>query len=84
MCLFFHQRNGILIGTVYKEDYHDREYEALEQKQVGLGEIGAAAVLPTKISQTEKDDLYKVNGFNARLSDEIALNRSLKDIRHHK
>lgn len=48
-----------------------------------LGEQGAGATLPADLEK-EKDEFYKVNGFNARLSDEIALNRSLKDIRHPK
>ena len=67
-----------------KTDYHDLAYEDRESRQTGLGELGAAAVLPSRIPTAEKDDLYKVNGFNARLSDEIALNRSLNDIRHPK
>ncbi|MPC84465.1 putative polypeptide N-acetylgalactosaminyltransferase 10 [Portunus trituberculatus] len=45
--------------------------------------MGVAANLPAGLDK-EKDNLYKVNGFNARLSDNIALNRSLKDIRHPK
>ncbi|XP_018018147.1 N-acetylgalactosaminyltransferase 6 [Hyalella azteca] len=75
---------GILLGHVLKHDYHDREYETRELLQTGLGELGAAAFLPSRVTEQEKDELYKVNGFNARLSDEIALNRSLKDIRHPK
>ena len=67
-----------------KADYHDHEYEELERQQTGLGELGAAALLPSRIPVNEKDEFYKVNGFNARLSDEIALNRSLTDIRHPK
>jgi len=37
------------------------------------------------LSQEEekmKNDLYKVNGFNAFASDKISLQRALKDIRH--
>ncbi|XP_050689081.1 N-acetylgalactosaminyltransferase 6-like isoform X2 [Eriocheir sinensis] len=73
----------VLVDGVKKRDYHDYEYLKKEQKQTGTGEVGAAASLPSGLEK-EKDELYKVNGFNARLSDEIALNRSLKDIRHPK
>lgn len=52
-----------------------------EALQVGPGEGGLPIALPENL-QEEKEKLYKVNGFNARLSDEIALNRSLKDNRH--
>lgn len=48
-----------------------------------VGEKGEPAILPPGL-QKEYDALYKVNGFNGRLSDEIALNRSIKDIRHPK
>lgn len=64
-----------------KIDWHMYEYMKIEQKQVGLGEGGK----PAKLSDSEKDAqdaLYKQNGFNALLSDKIALNRSLPDIRH--
>jgi len=32
--------------------------------------------------EKKKDELYKVNGFNAFVSDKISLDRSLIDIRH--
>ena len=32
--------------------------------------------------EKKKDELYKVNGFNAYVSDKISLDRSLNDIRH--
>ncbi|XP_063599413.1 N-acetylgalactosaminyltransferase 6-like [Penaeus indicus] len=73
----------VLVDGVRKKNYHDYNYMKLETQQRGLGEQGAGATLPAGLEK-EKDEFYKVNGFNARLSDEIALNRSLKDIRHPK
>lgn len=73
----------VVVQGERKKDYHDQDYLRAESKQKGPGEMGVAASLPASLDR-EKDDLYKVNGFNARLSDEIGLNRSLKDIRHPK
>lgn len=47
----------------------------------GPGEQGQAYIL-SALEETQKDALYKVNGFNAFASDKIALDRSLPDIRH--
>ena len=47
----------------------------------GPGEQGAAVILSAE-EEKKKDDLYKVNGFNAYASDKISLDRALKDIRH--
>lgn len=48
----------------------------------GNGEHGISATVPPKTTAEEKEKLYKVNGFNALLSDHISLNRSVPDIRH--
>ncbi|XP_054721610.1 putative polypeptide N-acetylgalactosaminyltransferase 10 [Uloborus diversus] len=48
---------------------------------IGPGEHGTAFSLPPGLDRT-KDELYKSNGFNALVSDFIALNRTLPDIRH--
>ena len=48
---------------------------------VGPGEQGSAVILSAE-EEKKKDDLYKVNGFNAYVSDKISLDRSLQDIRH--
>lgn len=62
-------------------DWHDLEKIQQESKRKGTGEQGIAASLsPSKDNLKEK--LYSVNGFNGALSDEIALNRSIPDIRH--
>ena len=47
----------------------------------GPGEQGSAVILSAE-EEKKKDALYKVNGFNAYVSDKISLDRSLKDIRH--
>lgn len=47
----------------------------------GPGEQGSAYIL-TQDEEKQKDELYRVNGFNAFASDKISLQRSLKDIRH--
>ncbi|KAI4462457.1 n-acetylgalactosaminyltransferase [Holotrichia oblita] len=50
-------------------------------KRSGIGEQGQPAHL-TASDSDKYDDLYKVNGFNAALSDKIALDRALPDIRN--
>lgn len=64
-----------------KKDWHNYSLIAEESKRQGPGEHGAAFYLPPG-KEKLKDELYKVNGFNALVSDYIALNRSLSDIRH--
>ncbi|KAK7872573.1 hypothetical protein R5R35_013799 [Gryllus longicercus] len=53
----------------------------LDAARRGPGEQGKPAFLDDKDAQ-QKESLYKVNGFNALLSDRIALDRALPDIRH--
>ncbi|KAJ8725219.1 hypothetical protein PYW07_016177 [Mythimna separata] len=62
-------------------DWHDYKQIEDERKRVGIGEQGKPATLPPTDADLEKE-LYSVNGFNGALSDKIALNRSLPDIRH--
>lgn len=64
-----------------KIDWHDLHKIQLESKRKGTGEQGVAASLPPSLNDLKKK-LYDVNGFNGALSDEIALNRSIPDIRH--
>lgn len=81
-----------------KIDWHDYEAMARDAKRTGkkLGFIIRAFLLkfslgigehgkPANISPAELpeyDKLYKVNGFNAALSDKIAVDRAVPDIRH--
>lgn len=64
-----------------KIDYHDYKFIAMEKARIGIGEQGEPAHLSGHNSQEERD-LFDANGFNALLSDQISLNRSVKDIRH--
>ncbi|XP_072941507.1 N-acetylgalactosaminyltransferase 6-like [Epargyreus clarus] len=67
--------------SLKKIDWHNYQQIQEEMKRVGIGEHGE----PAHLSSAEKDleeKLYAVNGFNGALSDKIALNRSLPDIRH--
>ncbi|KAJ1521517.1 hypothetical protein ONE63_003180 [Megalurothrips usitatus] len=63
-------------------DWHDYKQIYAEKRRRGKGEQGAQAFLSSSYDTQKKSKLYNTNGFNALLSDEIALNRSVKDIRH--
>ncbi|XP_063635740.1 N-acetylgalactosaminyltransferase 6-like isoform X2 [Cydia splendana] len=64
-----------------KIDWHNYIQIEQDEKRTGTGEQGMAASLPSSFASLE-ERLYAVNGFNGALSDRIALNRSLRDIRH--
>ncbi|XP_063892791.1 N-acetylgalactosaminyltransferase 6 isoform X1 [Helicoverpa armigera] len=79
----FQQDRDIFVpATLKKIDWHDYVLIQHERKRVGIGEQGLPAHLPKSESKKESE-LYAVNGFNGALSDQIPLNRSLPDIRHH-
>lgn len=80
--MYFINTDEIKAQKGYK-DWNNYAWLEAESRQVGPGEQGQAYYLPDKF-RSKKDQLYKVNGFNARASDDIALNRSLQDIRHPK
>lgn len=62
-------------------DWNDYKYIEYEQKRTGIGEHGRPAHIPAA-EEAERKALFAQNGFNALLSDKIALNRSIADIRH--
>lgn len=64
-----------------KIDWHNHKLIADEGKRKGKGEQGKPSQL-SPMRTMHKEKLYQVNGFNAALSDEISLNRSIPDIRH--
>uniref|UniRef100_F1KY00 Polypeptide N-acetylgalactosaminyltransferase n=1 Tax=Ascaris suum TaxID=6253 RepID=F1KY00_ASCSU len=69
--------------SLAKKDWHD--YAAMEndKRRVGPGEGGKPVAIPTDPEIKKKqEELYRVNGYDAFVSDLIPLNRSVKDIRH--
>lgn len=64
-----------------KIDWHDYKFIDMENARHGIGEHGEPAFLSTDL-EDERRKLFDQNGFNGLLSDKIALNRSVKDIRH--
>lgn len=78
--LLFKLQSKISPKTVERIDWHDWELMKQDERRSGLGEHGAAAYLnsspPKKIQ-----DIIDTVGYNAYLSDKIALNRSIKDLR---
>lgn len=64
-----------------RKDWHDYEYIEKERQRVGLGENGTA-VSDSEFDQAEVKRQLGLGGFNAVVSDHIALNRSVPDIRH--
>lgn len=83
----FHPRQGAFFmgseknAKQIKIDWHDYKLIEAEKLRVGIGEHGVPAFLPQGLDN-ERKQLFDQNGFNALLSDRIALNRSVKDIRH--
>jgi polypeptide N-acetylgalactosaminyltransferase len=74
-------QKAVAVADHIKIDWHDHKLIEAEAKQKGIGEEGKPAFLSVE-DNDKKEELYKVNGFNGLLSDRIALNRSLPDIRH--
>lgn len=64
-----------------KIDWHDYEAMRKDALREGTGEQGKAAYLGSS-AFSDYEKLFKVNGFNAALSDKIALDRAVPDIRH--
>lgn len=75
---------GIVAGELQPlRDWHNATQEALERARKGPGEQGLAHHLPPGLEK-KRDELHYTNGFNALLSDYLALDRALRDIRHPK
>lgn len=64
---------------VEKIDWHDWNLIAEDQFRTGIGEHGEAAYLKFYPASTKQ--INDTHGYNGYLSDKIALNRSLKDLR---
>lgn len=64
-----------MYAQVKKIDWHNYTQIEEEQRRNGIGERGKPAALDEHDSLDQKEALYKVNGFNAMLSDKISLQR---------
>ncbi len=65
------------------KNWHNYKEIAVDKGRSGPGEGGAAYHLPPGDDMKKRrEELYRSNGFNALVSDYIALNRSVRDIRH--
>jgi len=67
-----------------KKDWHDYKLMEEEANRQGPGEQGKPVVITKDDEAVRKaqEELYRVNGYDAYVSDLIPLNRSVKDIRH--
>ncbi|XP_051536548.1 polypeptide N-acetylgalactosaminyltransferase 10 [Myxocyprinus asiaticus] len=72
-------RHEIQNAGVGKRDWHDYATIKSDAARSGVGEQGK----PYPLTDSDRvDQAYRENGFNIFVSDRIALNRSLPDIRH--
>ncbi|KAF5302006.1 hypothetical protein FQR65_LT08671 [Abscondita terminalis] len=71
----------LLVADNTKIDWHDYDAMKRDSMRKGVGEHGKPAHL-TATDSDAYDKLFKVNGFNAALSDKISLERAVPDIRH--
>lgn len=70
-------RGNVIYSNI---DWHDYDFLDYEAGRKGLGEHGIAAHAPVG-TEKEVARLMTIYGFNAYLSDLIALNRSVVDLR---
>lgn len=70
---------AVVHGDGERIDWHDWQLIEAEQKQRGIGEMGHGAYLPYYPAYSKA--INDTHGYNGYLSDRIALNRSLKDLR---
>ncbi|XP_073680061.1 polypeptide N-acetylgalactosaminyltransferase 10 [Garra rufa] len=74
-------RHKVQNEGVRRKDWHDYALIKSEAARSGVGEQGR----PYPLTDSDRvDQAYRENGFNIFVSNRIALNRSLPDIRHPK
>lgn len=76
--------SGLREGASFAQvDWHNHTQEELDRRRTGPGEQGLPHYLAPGLEK-KREELFYTNGFNALLSDGIALDRALPDIRHPK
>ncbi|KAI6228867.1 Polypeptide N-acetylgalactosaminyltransferase [Aphelenchoides fujianensis] len=70
--------------TSPKKDWHDYAAMKADEAREGPGEGGKPLAVSKDDEKLAKlrDEIYRQNGYDGYASDQIALNRSIKDIRH--
>ncbi|TRY73495.1 hypothetical protein TCAL_11679 [Tigriopus californicus] len=77
------QRSDWDFDVSQKVDWHDHQSIQADRIRIGPGEQGSKVTLsPEDKINPLQGTLYSANGFNAFASDQISLDRSVKDIRH--
>ena len=73
------EEHQITAAAVERVDWHDWQLIEKENSRTGIGEHGEPAYL--SFYPPYSKDIMDTVGYNGYLSDKIALNRSLKDLR---
>lgn len=73
------EEQQITTATVERVDWHDWQMIEKENLRTGIGEHGEPAYL--SYYPPFSKDIIDTVGYNGYLSDKIALNRSLRDLR---
>lgn len=81
----FHNESMVLEQPVFelkRRDWHDYAAMEMDRKRKGPGENGQKFFNQNMSTKALEEEMSLANGFNALISDQISVNRSLPDIRY--
>lgn len=70
------------VFEIIRRDWHDYAAMEMDRKRKGPGENGEKLINQNKSTKALEQQMSLENGFNAFISDQISVNRSLPDIRY--